>query len=226
MTTMPVFHYLVVAVVMFVAGEVLISAWLSRQANHYARIAKTEKIRSQVADARYRLIDAATRGVIAPTSITFRELYFVQTSLMRGTDRYSALSEALWRKVLRFEQARQSAMLKEAESWTPEVRTIVIQTADAIRQIWIWYMPFGMFIRVVKHILIKIGVVSYERVEKWYDSVLASMVNVADAFARLVGAMTFAYLDAIPIGNEVRLAAEMRQAEQILRQVSRHAQAA
>jgi hypothetical protein len=216
----PVLEYLTVAVAILVSSQLLLGLWYRRKANVYRLIARTERIRLQLGDARCRLITETAKGNLKPSSVTFRELYFVQTSLMRGTDHYPALSEAMWRKVLRFEKSGQSAMAEEAKQWTSEVRAIAIDTAEVIKQIWIGYVPFGVMLRIAKHIMIRLQLASYDKLEAFSDHMLDGLVVCAERTSQLLAFITFKYLSNLPIGVEVRLAVEMRQAERILREVS------
>ena len=208
---------LALVVICIVVAQLALGVWYIARARHYRGVALTERIRLQVGDARCRLVNAAARGELKPTTATFQQLYLTQTSLMRGTDQYPALSAALWAKVLRFEKRRTSTLAKEAKQWTPEVRSIVEQTADAIRQVWILYMPCGTMLRVMKHLLVGLGFVSYAAIERFCDRLLLLMVSAAETLTRAITLVTFDLLSAFSLGKDVRLVHEMREAERILR---------
>lgn len=86
------------------SGQLALGVWQMMRARHYRRIRRTEQIRLEIGDARCRLVHVAARGELSPETATFKQLYLVQTSLMRATDEYGALSEAMWAKVLKFEK--------------------------------------------------------------------------------------------------------------------------
>jgi hypothetical protein len=218
-TTTHALEYLLFIAVAFTAAEIVLGLWLSRRRRYYKNIVRTERIRLQIGDARCRLMRVAANGELSHETATFRDLYFIQTAMMRGTDAYPQISEAMWRKVLRFERRTQTALSAEAETWTPEVREIANQTADAIRKIWIEYVPFGLLLRFARRLLVRIGLLSYERMEQWCDEMLRAFIGIAETMGRLVERATFAYFRGTPFGAELRLAIEMRETEVMLRRV-------
>jgi hypothetical protein len=221
----PALSYLALASIVFVSCEMFLGLWYIRKRRYWSAVRKTEQIRLQLGDARCHLVRLAIDGELKHNSLTFRELYFMQTSLMRGTDHYPAISEALWKKVLKFEKAKKSQLVEEASDWTPDVNRIALQTADAIEQIWLWYMPFGMTLRLLKYFLMTVGLVSYERFDRAADTLLHKLVRIADQMALLVRRVTFESHSG-RMALELRLAVQMRESEKILREVSATSKAA
>jgi len=211
------------AALILVAGVLAFGLWFRHRANRYAVIRRTEQIRLQIGLARCRLVEAVAQGKLSPDSATFKDVYFVQTAMMRHTGEYREFSDAHWERVLKQESRRESVMRKEATTWPPEVTAIVHQTSDALRQVWIGFMPCGTVLRVMKHLLVKIGLMSYDRVETMCDRWLLTLIKFLDALVLLVGKLTFAHMNSIPYGMDVRAAASMRQTEMILRSVSKRA---
>jgi hypothetical protein len=208
---------LVLVSMLVVVTQLALGVWLIARARYYRGLARTERIRLQIGDARCRLVNAAARGELSPASATFQQLYLTQTTLMRGTDIYPAISAAYWTKVLRFEKRGTSALSREAKHWTPEVRDVASQTADALRHIWIFYMPCGAFLRLMKHTLVALGIISYDAVERACDRILFMTMSFAERSARLMAFVTFRVLSPRMVGGDMRLVSEMRESERILR---------
>lgn len=145
----PIDGYVVGAALLFSAGQILLglrATWVGR---NYRRLAKYERIRGQFGQARNELVWLVASGSLADDSQTFKQLYAVQTTMMRRCDTYPAISHAIWRNVIDGKHSKiENKLHRETPHWDADTVRVVKLTADALRQVWWGCMPFATIVNV------------------------------------------------------------------------------
>ncbi|MBM5816734.1 MAG: hypothetical protein FJ083_09150 [Cyanobacteria bacterium K_Offshore_surface_m2_239] len=112
-----------------------IGAMIARgQATHARSLVRVDRIRRSFADARIKLFGLVTSGKLDPESATFRNLYFLHTSVMRRQDMYDDMWKVFVRAILRIRETTGDRQIElESSEWSYEVREVVIETAQAVQ---------------------------------------------------------------------------------------------
>jgi hypothetical protein len=153
----PALEYLGLAAGLFSAVQVGLIIVTMGQSRRYRRMAKFERIRTRFAAARGRLVLIAAERELSPNSITFRQLYAIQTTMMRRFDSYPRMSRIFWTHL--FDGKLTPAKLHtEAQQWNEATKSVVVDTADALRHVWIGCMPFGTSVTVGRRLAAFAGV--------------------------------------------------------------------
>src|SRR5882724_9024019 len=122
-----------------------------RRLRHYIR---TEQTQTKFATIRIRLMELALGNGIDVDSLTFRDLYFVTTRIMRRPDQYPAIIEALQIVFLKHGNSdERNQLAHESRVWTADVREIVIDTARALNDIVEGYSAQWRFLYRLKNFL-------------------------------------------------------------------------
>lgn len=93
---------------------------------------RVEQTRGHFAGARNELLRVVRDGELSVDSETFRQIYGIQTFIMRRPDQYVEISEQLTRALWRHNGERATWIDEEAPTWTPRVRDVMSQTAQGI----------------------------------------------------------------------------------------------
>jgi hypothetical protein len=139
-STLELIAWLTFVAVLWILRELLLGLWAWRKARRFDHLRKVERTRAQFAIIRNRLAKLTIQDRLNPCSVTFNRLYLVNTVFMRSPDSYPELCQALHATILTSKkQSPSPALLKESKTWSPEVRQVVIHTADAMQQVLIDY---------------------------------------------------------------------------------------
>jgi hypothetical protein len=142
-STLDLLAWLGFIAVLWIVRELILGLWAWRKARRFDHVLKVERTRGQFAVVRNRLSGLAAHGKIKPDSATYERLYLLNTVFMRSPDRYPELGKALRQAIFGSQPVRPNAeLLQESKSWSPEVRDLVRQTADAMQQVLIDYSWF------------------------------------------------------------------------------------
>jgi hypothetical protein len=121
-------------------------AWLSRQ--NYKYEYRTERTQSHFAAARNDLMLLAIANEVDVNSVSFKQIYALNTALMRRPDQYPEFSQAIahWVICNRDEQ-HDEVLERESKEWSPAFRQVVKATAHAMDYIildysWIMRLMF------------------------------------------------------------------------------------
>jgi hypothetical protein len=175
----PVFFYFTVALIVFAVAQVALGAYAFKRAAWASKIARTERIRHKFAGARGDLVRLAAEDRISSKSVTFRELYFIQTYMMRHCDEYSEISHTMWRNALS-NQKTENRLHKESATWNDETKAIVLTTADGLRAIWIQCLPFSTAITIMRTVLASVSVHLARNAEMFIKRALPGIAGVRD----------------------------------------------
>jgi|GEM_PF-3152636 len=180
-SNLELFAWIAFAATLWIFRELLLGLWAWRKARRYQHVLKVERTRGQFAIIRNRLAALTIGDRLDPRSVTFNRLYLVNTVFMRSPDRYPALSQVVHQAIMDSKNQRASpALWRESKSWSPEVRQLVIQTADAMQQVLMDYSWIFLFYYR--------GAEQKERLERRYANqwqlarnVMSSLRSVAQA---------------------------------------------
>jgi hypothetical protein len=187
---MPVVEYLAVASFIFTCGQIGLAAFTTSRSLHYRRVAKFERIRGTFADARSQLLWLAAHDHIAVNSVTFRKLYAIQTEMVRDVNSYAALSQLIW--IARLSKRKtENVFGKEPAHWAPEVKEVVIKTADGLHQVWTSCAPFMFMVKLAAGLTTTMGALYVNQLSKaawaatksWHHTL--SLHQVRDVEVRL-----------------------------------------
>lgn len=123
-------------------------AWKRRRKMEH--ILRIERIQARFAMARNQLVDLFLSKQVDPNSLTFRLLYYFNTALMRRPDEYPKISAELRRLLISNGSSPSSKRLHlESETWTPEIKKVVMLTADAMGYLIVeCFLPFRIISRL------------------------------------------------------------------------------
>ena len=125
--------FLAIALLLLALKELITSFVIRRKRKEITHKFRVECTQRHFAEARNQLMQLVIEGKLAANSDTFKNLYGLHTGIMRRPDYYPEISHVLAYNFLKGHDGEvNDGILRECKQWTPEIKQVVIATADAM----------------------------------------------------------------------------------------------